>query len=170
MPPRSKVELYTLSDPRDGNVRYIGKAVNAQKRLASHLRDARRRKTPVYVWLNELRALALLPVLLVVETCSAENWETRERALIAEARAKGVALLNVANGGNEPFCPTETRRLNGPKAAVARVRTPEMAWIYAIKRKIGIDLKQGYITEAAKEKLRSAARNCPELFGLWANL
>ncbi len=113
------IELYTLSDPRDGSVRYIGKAVNAKKRLASHLRE-HRRKTPVYQWIAEMGSAGLFPVMTVIEVCDVSVWPERERALIAEARASGTPLLNIANGGNEPLCPIEVRRANG--AAVAKSR------------------------------------------------
>jgi hypothetical protein len=55
--PSETAEIYGLLDPRDGKLRYIGKAVCAAKRLKSHLRDARKRDTPVYRWINELGGL-----------------------------------------------------------------------------------------------------------------
>lgn len=110
------VEIYSLSDPRDGAVRYIGKAKCAKKRLQTHISDARLRKTPVYVWINELLALRLLPVVTVVEQCEASLWPARERALIADARARGERLLNLAPGGNQPHCPREVCIANGKKS------------------------------------------------------
>jgi hypothetical protein len=99
------VEIYGLVDPRDWEMRYIGKAVRAAKRLASHLRDCRKRKTPVYQWINELLAAGLLPVVVIIEVCPANVWKHHERGMIAIAREKGCKLLNVAPGGNQPFCP-----------------------------------------------------------------
>ena len=113
------IEIYGLTDPRTGEVRYVGKAVCAQKRLKSHLRDARRRRTPVYDWINKLGRLGLTPGVVVLVRCEPEAWPDTERRIIAEYRASGH-LLNVADGGDEPHCPVEVRRENGRRNARAR--------------------------------------------------
>lgn len=109
--PATKSEIYALIDPRDGAIRYIGKANDSAKRLKSHIRDARRRRTPVYDWLNKLMAMGLAPSVVILETC--EDWIEAEKRHIAQARAQGMRLLNVAEGGNEPYCSPETRAANG---------------------------------------------------------
>lgn len=111
--------IYGLTDPRDGAIRYIGKANNAKKRLAGHLRDSRRRRTPVYAWINKLRALGMAPGLVEMAQCEGDDWKDQERRLIAEHRPSG-RLLNVAEGGDEPHCPVEVRRENGRGAAKKR--------------------------------------------------
>lgn len=108
------VEIYGLVDPRDGRVRYIGKANDTRKRLAGHLRDARRRSTPVYAWVRKLGALGLKPEARVLERVEGDGWKDAERRLIAEHRALGP-LLNVADGGDEPACPIEVRRANAAR-------------------------------------------------------
>lgn len=115
--------IYALTDPRDGEVRYIGKANDARKRLRGHLRDARRRRTPVYNWINKLARLGLEPGMTVLVECDPECWKDEERRLIAEHRASG-RLLNVAEGGDEPHCPLEVRRRNGA-ATLHMLRTGE---------------------------------------------
>ena len=102
----------------------------------------------------------------VLEITDQASWKVAERRLIAEHRAAGD-LLNLSKGGNEPFCPANTRAINGHKASLARVSTPEKARIYKLKRDIGDALKRGHVSEATKEKLRYAARKRPELFGHW---
>lgn len=114
------VAIYALTDPRDGAIRYIGKANDAGKRLKCHLRDARRRKTPVYAWINKLSRLGMAPGMTVLTECHPEAWMNEERRLIAEHRASGCRLLNVADGGDEPACPLEVRQANGRKAASRR--------------------------------------------------
>jgi hypothetical protein len=52
----------------------------------------------------------------------------------------------------------------------ARVRTPQAAKVYRLKRELGLYLKHGWVREEDKEKLRYAAKTWPELFGLWANI
>ena len=109
-----KPSIYALTDPRTGAVRYIGKANDPAKRLKGHMRDARRRQTPVYAWINKLVRLGMAPGLLVLEADCAD-WRESERRLIAEARARGDRLLNVADGGDEPHCPPEVRKANSDR-------------------------------------------------------
>lgn len=164
------VAIYALCDPETGAIRYIGKANDAQKRLSSHLRDARRRKTPVACWVGSLAAKGTAPQMKVLAECGPSEWPALERQLIAEAMARGERLLNLAEGGNEPFCPPETRAANGRNAARKRVATPDARRVYELKRTVGQLLKAGHVPEGAKEKLRLAAALRPDLFGRWAGL
>lgn len=158
------VEIYALLDPVDGSVRYIGKARDSAKRFAGHLREVRRR-SPLYDWVGKLRASGLVPVLAVLETCSEANWKERERFHIADGRARGLRLLNLADGGDQPFCPPEVRAANGRKNAASRDKR-----IWALKRFMGSALRKGELSEKNKAKLRYAAHKRPELFGEWANI
>jgi hypothetical protein len=51
----SQIIIYGLFDPRTGELRYVGKARDPQKRLKGHL--AARRRTPVYDWIGALRVI-----------------------------------------------------------------------------------------------------------------
>jgi hypothetical protein len=64
----------------------------------------------------------------------------------------------------------ETRKNNGRNNAKLRISTPLKAAIYRLKRDLSMDLKRGYCTEYAKAKMRQAAIDLPEVFGLWANI
>lgn len=112
-PVTALVEIYGLYDPRDGALRYIGKANNSAKRLAAHKRDAKRRDTPVYHWFRKLAASDMAPTVAVL--CETDDWKAAERRLIAEHRAAGARLLNVADGGDEPYCSPVVRSANGRK-------------------------------------------------------
>lgn len=114
------VEIYALLDPRDNSLRYIGKANCSRKRLASHLRDMNSRDTPVYRWMRKLNSLGHRPVVEVLVVCSDEDWKSVERRAIQKAREAGVRLLNVADGGDEPYCSPDVRAANGRKAAQSR--------------------------------------------------
>jgi hypothetical protein len=95
-------------------------------------------------------------------------WEMIEE--IAAARAAGMKLLNVADGGDQPFCSKEIRAENGRRNAIARVNTPIKAMAFDLKRKIGMMLVRGELKDRHIEKMRIAAHKCPELFGAWAAL
>lgn len=140
-------EIYALTDP-DGKIRYIGKANNSQSRFKGHLRDARRRSTPVYCWITSLVSKGQVPGLVVLEVCSTRSWQDAERHHIAAHRAIGFELLNVADGGNEPACSREVRAENGRRNAKAR--DPKM---WALKHAIGLGLRSKYISDATKAKL-----------------
>lgn len=153
------VEIYSLADPNTGNVRYIGKATCSAKRLKSHLRDSKRRKTPVYVWIAELLAARQLPVMAVIDRVSELDWPDRERQLIAHYREVNGDLLNVAAGGNEPFCPKDIRAVNGRLNAAARNQR-----LWKLKRELGSLLKSGHVSETTKQKMRAR----PDVFGQFA--
>lgn len=163
------VEIYALTDPESGEVRYIGKANNAQKRLKAHLSETRR-KTPLYCWIQSLRARGLVPGLKIIALCPSGEWKNEEIKAINAERLINPKLLNIAEGGDEPFCPTHIRAENGRKNSKARVDTPFKADLWQIKTRMSQLLRQGYGSNESREKLREAARKCPELFGCYAGL
>lgn len=104
------VQIYALCCPDTGRVRYVGKANDAVKRLVTHIRDSRRRNTPVCCWIRSLHAAGKAPALHVL--ASTWDWQATERAIIAQFRGEG-SLLNVADGGDQPECPPHVRSANG---------------------------------------------------------
>jgi len=129
-----------------------------------------RRDTPVYHWMRKLHADGCIPVLRVELVCGLDTWPVEETRLIAEARLRGDRLLNVAHGGDEPYCSPVVRAMNGRSNAQKRVATAERAEIYRLKRYFGALLAKGEVSEANKEKLRYAARRAPHIFGCYAGV
>lgn len=161
------VQIYALCDP-DGSIRYVGKARDARARLKQHMRETRRR-TPVYLWIESLRRHGLTPALKVLEECSECVWPEREMAHIATHRVNG-RLLNVADGGDQPSCPRHVRAQNGRSNARLVHGDAMRRHIWDLKRRLGLAIRGGYLTETARAKLRAAAASAPHLFGEWANL
>ena len=161
-------EIYALCDPVTGDIRYIGKAQDSQKRLKSHLRDARRRSTPVYEWLNSLTSKGLLPSVTVLEV--SENWEEAERRQIELSRARGDSLLNVSEGGRHIACTKEQRSANGHRMAQKLRDDPLLKKITEWKRFIARAINDGVVSNETRAKLRLAASKRPDLFGCWSNL
>ncbi len=162
-------EIYALRCPDTGEVRYIGKANCSQRRYKGHMRDASRRRTPVYDWIVKLVSEDKAPVLDVIMTCVGD-WRDDERRIIKEHREAGARLLNLADGGDEPFCPKEVRAANGKANAIKRVSTPEKRRFYELKRNLNRMLSQGYVSAETRAKMRQAAAKNPEKFGEWANV
>jgi len=161
--------IYALCDPRSGGIRYIGKSNNPAQRYKQHMAEMRR-DYPLYRWIAKLRKEKVSPVMRILCECTQEDWAEHEIMAIDAAKAEGAVLLNVAVGGVQPSCPLEVRQSNGRSNAKKRVNTADKKRIYEIKRALSQLLKQGYVSEDTKKKMRYAAFRAPKLFGLWANI
>jgi GIY-YIG catalytic domain len=166
-------EIYALCCPTSGEIRYIGKANDSQKRLKSHLRDSRRRNTPVYSWMRKLQTNGLTPTIKVLEIT--EDWVEAERRLISEYRAKGD-LLNLADGGDEPLCSTEIRAANGRKNARLVHDNPYRRKVWELKKAMG-DILRSFIRRGEKDaenrqraRMRELAFKRPDICANWAAL
>jgi hypothetical protein len=139
------VTIYALRCPTTGRVRYVGKANDPAKRLLSHIRTARRttiRRTPVMCWLTKLAQDGLRPEMIVLETVpEGQDWKDAERRQIAAHRAAG-ALLNVADGGDEPACSRETRVANGLMVLAAIKADPIRRGNREVLRRFGIKARE----------------------------
>ena len=98
----STVIIYGLHDPRDGELRYVGKTKHSLSlRLAQHMTPKelslshRRAK-----WLRCLKAQGLKPEAGVIEVTTAEEWKARECHWIAFHREQGANLVNGTDGGD----------------------------------------------------------------------
>jgi hypothetical protein len=169
-------DIYGLYDPDTNELRYIGKANNAEKRLKSHLSDARRNnKRPVCLWIQELTALGKLPVIRVIETVQLSEWKIAERRLIAHYRTTSN-LLNLAPGGDMPSMTKEQRAENGRKMnAKFKASDPKwQRWVNA-KRDMTrlyrrLQKKPNYQTYWLRLYMKCCAANNPERYGSWATL
>ncbi len=147
------VEIYILSHPITKEVRYVGKANDHRKRLKSHIRDSRRRKTPVCCWIKHLTGQKLIPEIKVIRTIEVDQWEATEKQCILEYRLNGFNLLNVAAGGAEPFCPTKVRARNGRNNILKINANPRSKKLHQLKRNLASNLntlKQLGRTEAVE--------------------
>lgn len=108
-----QVSIYSLVDPRNNEVRYVGKAFDARKRFLQHIKPRSDQKmTPVKSWIKSLLAAGLRPELRILATCSADQWEKHEIFWISHFRSAGVNLTNMADGGNQPKCPDSVHKAN----------------------------------------------------------
>lgn len=167
--------IYGLYD-RDGNLRYIGKAVDPAKRLKGHMRDVLRKKTPLYNWINKNG----FPEMRVIEENCAD-WREAEIRLIREARERGEKLLNVADGGDQPYCSKEVRAANGrrtlrrlqglePWANDSCTREELIISTYTWVRNFYIE--HGWLDKAQSvvERMQRRYAENPVTYKLWANV
>ena len=159
-----QVFIYGLFDA-SGTLRYVGKAKNLQKRLASHMRDSRTRKTPVYDWIRKHGE----PEIRVLEVVSGD-WIEAEKRQISNALASGAKLLNLAPGGNQPFSTPAQRKKNGFRLNARLKSDPILERVRKLKLRMSISLREGNVTESTKAILRACAKKAPHYFGSWAKL
>jgi hypothetical protein len=173
------IEIYGLHCPDTDELRYVGKAKNAQKRFRTHLYE-RVLSRPVNRWIKSLIDQGKVPVMRVLEVVPDAEWEEAERRLIAEHR-KTAKLLNLADGGAMPSQTKEQRR-KAAKASYEAQMKKHPAWRAHVKAKQ--DLARLYsrfsketdspvslrIAAELRFRMRLWAAERPELYGAWANL
>jgi hypothetical protein len=91
--------IYTLSDPRDNLVRYIGKSNNPKQRLKNHCNRARYRPTHKFNWIEQLRTLGLKPHLEILDIVLISEWKFWEQYWINQFQQWNFDLVNYCNGG-----------------------------------------------------------------------
>lgn len=103
--------IYGLHDG-SGVIRYVGMSRNPQRRLKQHVREAIRchnRNRHKEAWIRSALSNGREVQCVVLQQCGDNEWQEAERQWIS--RWHGT-LTNVADGGDEPKCPEETRRRN----------------------------------------------------------
>ena len=125
------VFIYGLIDPRDGEVKYVGKTKNLQERLKTHIKEARRTNTPKNAWILSLRRLGMRPEIGVLEEVLEEEWEYYEQWWIAFFRQQGL-LKNMCDGGagrNAPLSEETKQKLcqvmGRPVKEITRIKISE---------------------------------------------
>lgn len=95
--------IYALIDPRINKVRYVGEAVNPSGRLAVHLTGSQVNDKETYRarWVRKLISLSLKPRMVVLETCSLDIWQDREKWWISYYRKLNGSLMTNSTDGGE---------------------------------------------------------------------
>jgi hypothetical protein len=118
------VYIYGLYDPRDNELRYIGKSVRPRERLADQLNE--HSNTHRSHWLAELQSLGLLPIQRIIDALPAgHGWQTVERAYIRGARAASCNLVNGTDGGDGVEGLSDETRARMRLVWLGRKHTPE---------------------------------------------
>lgn len=110
--------IYALTDPRDGQIRYIGKADDPTRRYVAHTKAVRQRNPYKEAWIRKLAGLGLQPGLQILEQVLIAQWSDRERFWIAHYRTLGARLTNLCEGG-QGGCPLGRKMTEEHKARIA---------------------------------------------------
>lgn len=118
--------IYSLTDPRDGRIRYVGKTDNLKRRLRHHIHDALHRgeKNHRSNWLYNLVSTGQLPTMSVLESGDGD-WVVAEKKWIATFRAAGLDLVNATDGGEGMEGASEETRAKLRAIMTGRVVTSE---------------------------------------------
>lgn len=163
-------KIYGIAD-QEGRIMYIGKANNPTERMKQHIRECKRRKSPLYGWINKSLERGQHPQMIVLASATSEDWQSLETQMIAQYRKDGH-ILNLADGGDQPKSNAATNSRNGHALNAKLKANPLMQRIRNLKRSMSKfikDCESGLISKEAekrvKDKLRLAGHRNPQLFG-----
>ncbi len=88
------VYIYTLKDPRDDKVCYVGRTVNLDNRYNQHMHDHPYFYGRFRRWRDKLKSEGLVPVMSIIDECDTELAVDREMFWIGHF-SKTTPLLNV---------------------------------------------------------------------------
>jgi hypothetical protein len=100
-------KIYALLDPRDGEIRYIGRTVKAlEVRLLQHLRDkgqrekrAEKRVTYRVYWVQSLKQQGVTPIIRLIQEVPVINMDEAEDYWTEYFRSLGCRLVNAKAKG-----------------------------------------------------------------------
>ena len=95
--------IYGLKCPEKEIIRYVGKSKKPKSRYSAHLSHTKAKRYDnihLYRWIAKLLKNNLKPELVILETCSSENWKEKEKEWISKIGLEN--LLNMNEGGIEP--------------------------------------------------------------------
>ena len=91
--------IYALKDPRNNEVRYIGKSNSPTLRLSQHVKDTKANKEKAE-WIKELSDDGKLPIIEILEEVDLDKWQECEKKWISKGFENKWRLTNICMGGN----------------------------------------------------------------------
>jgi len=151
--------IYTLADPRNGEVRYIGKtAATLKHRYGQHIYE--NLNTHKCNWIKSLKSVGLRPVIEELEKVEDEEWKGAERFWIESLRQMGCRLTNIDSGGWGGTARSQhTKNLISAKNS-GKIRTEETKRkISAAKTGVPAVWNKGRVmSEETKQKISAAKK------------
>ncbi len=91
--------IYTLTDPRDNIIKYIGKTKDIKKRLKRHINESNSNSKKDN-WINKLKSENLEPIIELLDIGDESNINNLEIFWISQFLTWGFDLKNTTNGGD----------------------------------------------------------------------
>ena len=97
------VYIYGLMDPRNNQIRYIGKTKNPKKRLVEHITESIRSGSQNYRlrWIRKLTKLELKPEIKFLKVCSSFDFEKYETEYIKIYQSNMLTNSDETGQGNK---------------------------------------------------------------------
>lgn len=102
MKENKRVWIYTLSDPRNGLIKYVGKTSRVKKRIGEHIRELQG-NTKKINWIKSLKKTGLNPIFEEIEETDVENCDFLEMYWISQFKTWGFELKNHTDGGDGSY-------------------------------------------------------------------
>lgn len=173
------VHIYTLADPRTGEIRYVGKTVDIDNRIRQHIQCGKRCHSAS--WIKNLKASGVNPIIEVVESfinAEESEWQEAERFWIESFRHMGFNLTNLRTGGigggrmaestkkKLSIAKTGKKCKKNPESArklkiYLQNRTPEQLKEYSEKMSRVLLAKKRKASQETKARQSIAMRNLP---------
>lgn len=91
--------IYTLINPRNNQVFYVGMSKNPKRRLNGHITASKLDKYKRHKYIKSLLTIGIRPVIKIIDCIDGDGWKELERFYIDYYKAIGYELVNVAPGG-----------------------------------------------------------------------
>lgn len=132
-----KVFIYMLVDPRNQQVRYIGKAKEPQKRFQRGHRYEKQ-NTRKCNWVQSLLKQGLTPLVQIIDEVLFSEWQFWEMHYISLYKSWGFDLTNHTGGGDQP--PLVRKFGENNSFRLPKVQEKILAMNYARKGKTYLEL------------------------------
>lgn len=91
----NKFYIYTLTDPRDNSIRYVGRTIDPKARLWAHINNMQSEGKAKSTWISELRSNGMLPVMSIIDEANGkDDCVEKETLWIVSYLNNGCDLLN----------------------------------------------------------------------------
>lgn len=175
MTKKAFAKIYGIAD-QEGRIMYIGKSNDPARRMKDHIKDCKRRKTPLYSWINKSLERGQQPQMIVLASALSNDWQSLEIQMISQYRKDGK-ILNLADGGDQPKSNQAANKQNAQALNYQLKSNSMLKRIRELKRFMAKFLKEcerGTISEDTqkriKDKLRYAGNKNPQMFGAYRYL
>lgn len=112
--------IYVLIDPRDNEVRYVGKTSNPKYRLSGHISECKKESTKHYRarWIRSLLKDNIKPIIKFIKACPLNDFEKFETEYIKIFKSDKLTNSDETGQGNSCRIKEVIDRMSKPKSRI----------------------------------------------------
>ena len=112
--------IYVLLDPRDNEVRYVGKTSNPKSRLSGHITECKKESSKHYraKWIRSLLKDNLKPIIKFIKVCPLNDFEKFETEYIKIFKSDKLTNSDETGQGNTGRIKEVIDRMSKPKSRI----------------------------------------------------